>query len=77
MLETVLAGGARSFAVACFVLLIVNWPCLAETGPETLRKSAVGMRRLPVGPDAPRGATPRLTVVEHQLRDWVSRGCRD
>lgn len=29
------------------------------------------MRGKQAGPDAPRGATPQLTIAKHQLRDWV------
>ncbi len=52
-------------------LLAMCWPCLAaDTVLDTLRSSLVGMRGRPDS-GGPRGASPQLTVVKHQLRDWV------
>jgi len=52
-------------------LFAMCWTCLAaDTALDTLRSSLVGMRGQPDS-SAPRGATPQLTIVKHQLRDWV------
>jgi hypothetical protein len=45
---------------------------LAGDSPlDALRSSLIAMRGKPPDYGGPRGATPQLTVVKHQLRDWV------
>ena len=47
--------------------------CVAATDPalDELKLSLVGLRAKADMPSKARGATPELTVLKHQLRDWV------
>src|SRR5579859_1790632 len=54
------------------IFLALCWPSLADDMQlDSLRSTLIGLRGKQPGPDAPRGATPQLTVAKHQLRDWV------
>jgi hypothetical protein len=60
-------------------LLLVSsiWTCCAaDVGLERLRASLVSLRDKPMDSKGPRGATPRLTVVKHELRDWAESQMR-
>jgi hypothetical protein len=47
-------------------------PCLAaDARLDALRSSLIAMRGKAPDAGGSRGATPQLTVVKHQLRDWV------
>jgi len=54
-----------------FVLFALCLPILADSGLDSLRATLIGMRGKSPDSGGPRGATPALTVVKHQLRDWA------
>jgi hypothetical protein len=57
---------------ALFVILALSRPSLADDMRlDPLRSSLMQMRGKPVNYGGLRGATPQLTVVKHQLRDWI------
>ncbi len=53
------------------VLFAVSLPILADSGLDAARATLIGMRGRKPDSGGPRGATPALTMVKHQLRDWV------
>jgi hypothetical protein len=53
-------------------LVLLSWPChAADAKLNALRSSLVAMRGNAQTAGMLRGATPQLTVVKHQLRDWA------
>jgi hypothetical protein len=54
-----------------FLLLALCLPSLADSSLDALHATLIEMRGKSPDSGGPRGATPSLTVVKHQLRDWV------
>ena len=54
-----------------FLLFALCLPSWADSGLDALHATLTEMRGKSPDSGGPRGATPALTVVKHQWRDWV------